>query len=79
MGGVLSCVAFHPDPNQLLLVGASESGLVRVWDLVTKRPAASLDKHFSTVTSIAFSPSGWLLLTASRDKVGPLYSPLGLF
>ncbi|CAI5462234.1 unnamed protein product [Closterium sp. Yama58-4] len=107
MGGVLSCVAFHPDPNQLLLVGtsesglvrvwdlvtkrdgdtcplshsppfppplpqlvgASESGLVRVWDLVTKRPAASLDKHFSTVTAIAFSPSGWLLLTASRDKV----------
>ena len=40
-----------------------------MWDLLTKKCVATLDKHFSTVTSMAVSEDGRTLLTAGRDKV----------
>lgn len=51
------------------LFSASDDATVRVWDLVTKRCVAVLEKHFSTVTSLAVSMNGWALLSAGRDKV----------
>eukprot|EP01018_Ginkgo_biloba_P035898 Gb_13772 [translate_table: standard] len=67
--GVVSTVIFHPDPHRLLLFSGSDDSTVRVWDLVTKKCIAVLEKHFSTVTSLAVSANGWNLLSAGRDKV----------
>ncbi|KAK1326881.1 Guanine nucleotide-binding protein subunit beta-like protein B [Acorus calamus] len=67
--GVVTCVMFHPDPNQLLVFSGSDDAAVRVLDLVSKKCVAVLEKHFSAVTSLAVSENGWTLLSAGRDKV----------
>lgn len=55
----------------LQLFSGGDDTTVRVWDLLNKTCAATLEKHQSTVTSIAISEDGWTLLTAGRDKVNP--------
>ncbi|CAN6486533.1 unnamed protein product [Victoria cruziana] len=72
--GVVRTVLFHPDANRLLLFSGSDDGTVRVWDLVTKKCAAVLRKHFSTITSLAVSENGWTLLSAARDRVVNLWN-----
>ncbi|KAL7254550.1 hypothetical protein ACSBR1_008845 [Camellia fascicularis] len=67
--GVVTSIMFHPDPNRLILFSGSDDATVRVWDLATKKCIATLDKHFSAVTSMAVSEDGWSLLSAGRDKV----------
>ncbi|KAL2894329.1 Transducin beta-like protein 3 [Bienertia sinuspersici] len=47
--GVVTCIMFHPDPSRLLLFSGSDDASVRVWDLVTKKCAATMEKHFSVV------------------------------
>ncbi|KAJ4957547.1 hypothetical protein NE237_024658 [Protea cynaroides] len=71
--GVVTSIIFHPDPNQLLLFSGSDDATVRVWNLVTKKCVAVLEKHFSAVTSLAVSEDGWTLLSAGRDKVVNLW------
>ncbi|KAL7003821.1 hypothetical protein U1Q18_004965 [Sarracenia purpurea var. burkii] len=66
--GVVTCIMFHPDPNRLMLFSGSDDATVRVWDLPTKKCIATLDKHFSAVTSMAISEDGWTLLSSGRDK-----------
>uniref|UniRef100_A0A1D1Y6Q1 Transducin beta-like protein 3 n=2 Tax=Anthurium amnicola TaxID=1678845 RepID=A0A1D1Y6Q1_9ARAE len=68
-GGVVTSVTFHPDPNCLLLFSGSDDTTVRIWNLETKKCVAVLEKHFSTVTSLAISESDQVLLSAGRDKV----------
>lgn len=58
----------------LQLFSGGDDATVRVWDLTKKKCAATLEKHQSTVTSIAISEDGWTLLTAGRDKVHFTYS-----
>lgn len=73
--GVVSSVMFHPDPKKLLLFSASHDTTVRVWDLKGKKKCvATLEKHQSIVTSIAFSEDGLTLLSAGRDKVVNLWN-----
>ncbi|OVA02911.1 WD40 repeat [Macleaya cordata] len=67
--GIVTSILFHPDPNHLLLFSGSDDATVRVWDLVSKKSVAVLEKHFSRVTSLAVSENGWTLLSAGRDKV----------
>ncbi|KAJ8446087.1 hypothetical protein Cgig2_017589 [Carnegiea gigantea] len=68
--GIVTYIIFHPDPNRLLLFSGSDDATVRVWDLVTKKCAATLgEKHFSAVVSLAISEDKSLLLSAGRDKV----------
>ncbi|GAB4845207.1 hypothetical protein Ancab_038618 [Ancistrocladus abbreviatus] len=71
--GVVTCIMFHPDPNRLLLFSGSDDATVRVWDLVTKKCIATMEKHFSAVTSLAVSEDGGVLLSAGRDKVVNLW------
>ncbi|PSS04567.1 Transducin beta-like protein [Actinidia chinensis var. chinensis] len=71
--GVVTNIMFHPDPNRLILFSGSDDTTVRVWDLGTKRCIATLEKHFSTVTSLSVSEDGWTLLSAGRDKVVNLW------
>ncbi|KAG9457271.1 hypothetical protein H6P81_001779 [Aristolochia fimbriata] len=71
--GVVTSIMFHPAPDNLLLFSGSDDATVRVWDLVSKKCIAVLEKHFSTVTSLAVSENGWTLLSAGRDKVVNLW------
>lgn len=57
--------------NFLQIFSGGDDTTVRVWDLAKKKCTATLEKHQSTVTSIAISEDGWTLLTAGRDKVNP--------
>lgn len=54
----------------LQLVSGSDDATVRVWDLMSKKCVATLERHFSAVTSLAVSEDGWTLLSAGRDKAG---------
>ncbi|XP_021737664.1 transducin beta-like protein 3 [Chenopodium quinoa] len=67
--GVVTCIMFHPDPDCLLLFSGSDDASVRVWDLITKKCAATMEKHFSAVVSLAMSEDRRFLLSAGRDKV----------
>lgn len=71
--GVVSSIMFHPDSDKNLLFTGGDDATVRVWDLVAKKCVATLDKHFSTVTSLALSEDGMVLLSAGRDKVVNLW------
>ncbi len=63
---VLSCI-FHP--SQLLLVSGGDDSQIKIWDLISKTCVATLQAHFSAVTSLAISEDGWTLLSAGRDGV----------
>ena len=63
--GAVLCVAFHPKHDQLLTWGSMDS-TVKVANWVTKQ-IRTLRGHASWVTSIAFSPDGEWLASASLD------------
>lgn len=67
--GVVSLVSFHPNTNALQLFSASDDCKIRVWDLKKSRCVAVLESHFSVVTSLAFSHSGGIMISSSRDNV----------
>lgn len=68
---VLSCI-FHP--SQLLLVSGGDDSQIKIWDLISKTCVATLQAHFSAVTSLAISEDGWTLLSAGRDGVVVLWN-----
>ncbi|CAK7333665.1 unnamed protein product [Dovyalis caffra] len=59
-------------PSLHLFSGSADT-TVRIWDLLTKKCVATLERHFSALTSMAVSEDGWTLLTAGRDKVVNLW------
>uniref|UniRef100_A0A2P2JNJ1 Uncharacterized protein MANES_09G127900 n=1 Tax=Rhizophora mucronata TaxID=61149 RepID=A0A2P2JNJ1_RHIMU len=71
--GVVTTIMFHPDANKTFLFSGSDDATIRVWDLLAKKCVSTMEKHFSTVTSMAVSEDGWTLLTAGRDKVVNLW------
>lgn len=66
---LVTSIAFHPDPNQLILFSGSNDATVRAWDLISKKCVATMEKHFSAVTSLAIAKDGSYLLSAGRDQV----------
>jgi len=50
-----------------LLAGGFEDGTIRMWDLNSKEKPLSLRPHFGPVTSLAFTPDGGRLISASLD------------
>jgi serine/threonine protein kinase len=64
----LSCVAFNPAGGTL--ASTYDAPTVRVWNLTTQTSSAALttgDGHGRWVQSLAFSPSGGILATASGN------------
>ncbi|MDB6085837.1 MAG: hypothetical protein JWN43_3718, partial [Gammaproteobacteria bacterium] len=72
MGG-LTRVAFNADETRL--VTASEQGVLQLWNAATGLPLLSFKAHRTPIASVAFSPDGRLLVTASAgDSVARVWN-----
>lgn len=60
-----NCLAFSPDSK--LLVSGSLLKTIKLWDLETKNPVATLGEHKGWMTSVAFSPDGKLIASGFID------------
>jgi coronin-1B/1C/6 len=68
-------VLWHP-AAQHVLASAVGDHTVKLWDLgAPESPRAVLAGHGDTIQSIAFSPTGHLLATTSRDRKIRLFDP----
>ncbi|KAH8993016.1 microtubule binding protein [Lactarius akahatsu] len=68
-------VLWHP-AAQHVLASALGDHTVKLWDLgAPESPRAVLQGHGDTIQSIAFSPTGQLLATTSRDRKLRLFDP----
>lgn len=65
-------VAISPD-GQLLAVGQAARGVVELWDVSTEMFLGEHEVHSGRVWSVAFSPDGKTLATASGDKTAMLH------
>jgi WD40 repeat protein len=63
--GPLTAIAFSQDGT--MLVSASISGIVQLWDTATGNARQTLKGHTRSVNAIAFSPDGTMLASASND------------
>lgn len=68
-GGLTGCLAFSPDGRRLAAGGGGKERAViaRIWDLDTGNEVSAFGGPKSEVTSIAFSPNGTRLVSASED------------
>ncbi|MEG4796631.1 AAA-like domain-containing protein, partial [Microcoleus sp. LAD1_D1] len=64
-------VAFSPDRKTL--ASASWDNTIKLWNLQSQKPIATLTGHSDSVRSVAFSPDGKTLATASDDKTIKLW------
>jgi WD40 repeat protein len=50
------------------LATTGNEGLIRLWDIATRRQFFSFDEHATTVNCLALSPDGKMLASASEDR-----------
>ena len=60
-------LSFFPDGTLLASGGRGNDGTIRLWDVATRQAIATLEGHQLQVFSLALSPDGTLLVSASRD------------
>jgi WD40 repeat protein len=70
--GAVRSVAFSLDRKRLLLAWASDNE-VKVWNLKEQHPALTLRGHKGVVYSVAFSPHGEHLASASDDGTAKVW------
>ncbi|MBH8553140.1 serine/threonine protein kinase [Nostocaceae cyanobacterium CENA357] len=68
--GSVNALSISPDGKTL---ASGDDKIIRLWDLNIKKLLASLSAHSQNVTSVAFSPDGKILATASDDKTIKLW------
>jgi len=66
-GSVVESLAFNPNSTVLASGGSYEDQLIRLWDAETGRLLHILAGHQSGIISLAFSPDGQMLASASYD------------
>jgi WD40 repeat protein len=59
--------AVHPS-NKALIGSGGDDKTVKLWDAAVKRPYLTLYEHTAAVNSLAFSPDGLLIASASADS-----------
>ena len=50
------------------IASASEDNTIKLWDIENKRVQLELKGHTEEVSSVVFSPNGYILASASGDK-----------
>jgi len=65
-GGGILAVAFTPDTKHLR--AGTDRGLLRLRDVATRHVQDTIEARSDRIHSIAFSPDGKLMATASFDK-----------
>ena len=65
--GWFSGLALSPDGRRLA-AGASD-GRITIWDVASHLELATLEGHKEEVTSLAFTPDGDHLVSASKDQL----------
>ncbi len=55
-------------PNGEILATTNYSGDIKLWDINTKQEISTLTGHLAKVNSLAFSPDGQTLFSASKDQ-----------
>ncbi|MEG3896098.1 MULTISPECIES: WD40 domain-containing protein [unclassified Microcoleus] len=68
----VNSVAFSPDGKTL--ASASSDNTIKLWNLQSQKPIATLTGHSNEVNSVAFSPDGLTLASASSDHTIKLWN-----
>ncbi len=71
MTNYVTCVAFSPDGQRLLIGGWGKTAAL--WDLNLGREIQRLEGHTSEVYAVAFSPDSQYALTGSHDQTALLW------
>ena len=68
-------VLFHPIADHVLATATGEH-VVKLWDLGNSdNPKAVLGGHGDSIQSLAFNPTGTLLVTTCRDRKLRIFDP----
>jgi WD40 repeat protein len=73
----ITSLAISRDDRTVAIALADRQGVVRLWDIASRRVRAELRGHMDEVTHVAFSPEDDTLLTSSRDQTARLWNPAG--